>query len=56
MLGNGGQAHVERFGKFADRDFPQRQPGQDGAAGGIGEGAEDVVEIHSTIQLINSLV
>ena len=45
MAGDGRPADRKGFGDLADRGFPKRQPGQDGAAGGIGQGRIGVVEI-----------
>ena len=44
MLGDRRQAHGEGLGQFRHRGLAQRQPRQDGAAGGIGEGGEGGVE------------
>ena len=55
--GNGGQRNLERFGQLAHRRVAERQPGQDRAAGGIGQGRERGVELHHlTGMLINVLV
>src|ERR1700688_779031 len=40
MLGDGGQTHLEWRGQFRHRGFPEREAGQDGAAGGGGERRE----------------
>jgi hypothetical protein len=34
------QRHVERLGQLGDRPVAAGQPGQDGAAGGVGDGEE----------------
>ena len=46
MLGDRRQAHGERFCQFHDGGFAERQAGQDGAAGRIGERGEGGVEVH----------
>jgi len=45
MLGNRRKAHGERLGQFHDGGFAERQTGQDGAAGRIGERGEGGVEV-----------
>ena len=44
MLGDGGKRHGERPGKILYGSLALRKTGQDGAAGGVGEGAEGVVQ------------
>src|SRR6266496_2762626 len=39
--GDGGKADVEGFCKLLDRSFSGREPGEDRAPGGVGEGGED---------------
>src|SRR5579863_7553735 len=58
MLGDGGQAHVERFGEFCDRGLSGREAREDGAPRGVGKGGESQAEVvggHTSItgQLIN---
>jgi hypothetical protein len=43
--GNRGLAHLERLGKFRHGGLPLRQPRQDGAAGGVGQGGEGPIEV-----------
>ena len=45
VFGNRRLAHGEGLGQFVHRGFPRSQPGQDGAAGGVGEGEEGCVEV-----------
>ena len=45
VLGDGGHGHLERLGEFSDGGFAKRQPSQDGAASGIGEGGEGGGEV-----------
>jgi hypothetical protein len=54
MFGNGGQRDVERFGELRDGGFTAGQASQDGAAGGVGEGAEGAVE--SGRRIVNHMV
>ena len=44
VLGYRRKGHIEGLSKFADGRFALRQTGEDGAAGVIGERAEDVIE------------
>jgi len=44
MLRDGGEGHGERYGKAFNGGFPLREAGQDGAAGGVGKGAEGGVQ------------
>src|SRR4051812_46118325 len=44
VLGDGGQADVERLGKLVDRHFSRGEAREDGAAGGVGQGSERGVE------------
>jgi len=44
VLGNGGQRHVEWSGERLHRGLALRQAGENGTAGGVGEGAESSVE------------
>jgi hypothetical protein len=44
VLGDGGKGEREGFGKLGDGGFTLREAGEDGAAGGIGEGGEGGVE------------
>ena len=44
MFGNGGERDLKRFGELRDGGLAAGQAGQDGAAGGVGEGAESGVE------------
>jgi hypothetical protein len=45
MAADGGQRDVERLGDLADAHLPPvREPGEDGASGGIGEGGEGPIE------------
>ena len=41
VLGDGLDAHVVGLGELADRGIGDRQPGDDVAAGGVGQGRED---------------
>ena len=54
MLGNRRQRHFERFGQLRNHGFAPRQPGQDGAARGIGERSERGIE-HSA-GIVNHMV
>ena len=49
VLRDGGKGHRERRGKVLNGGFSLRKAGQDGAAGGIGEGAKGSVEAGSRI-------
>ena len=40
VLGDGGHAHLKRFGQFRNRNLARRQACQDGAPRGIGQGRE----------------
>ena len=53
MPGDGGRRDGKGFGQLAHRGLAQRQPGQDGAAGGIGKGGVSGVEVCITSMLIN---
>src|ERR1700733_4479388 len=53
MLGDGGQAHGERFRQILHGGFALGEPRQDGAAGWIGEGAEGGIEVHLALELNN---
>jgi len=44
MLGHRRPAHREGLGDLADARLAQRQPRQDRAAGGVGQGGEGVAE------------
>jgi hypothetical protein len=44
MLGHGRERDVEGRGELGDCSFAEGQAGEDGSAGGIGEGAEGGVE------------
>lgn len=44
VLGDGGERDIERGGEFGDSGFAQRQTRKNGAARGIGEGAEGGIE------------
>ena len=44
MFGDGGEGHVEGGGQGSHRGFALREAGEDGAAGGVGEGREGSVE------------
>jgi hypothetical protein len=44
VLGNRGQGHGKRLGELRDSCFAAGQPGEDGAARGIGERAKRGVE------------
>ena len=44
MFGDGGERDPEWFGKFGDFGFAKSETGKDGAAGGVGEGGEGVIE------------
>ena len=44
MFGNGGERDLKRFGELRDGGLATGQAGQDGAAGGVGEGTEGGVE------------
>jgi hypothetical protein len=44
VLRDRGQGNVERFGKFGNRGFTLGQPGENGAACGIGKGAKSGIE------------
>lgn len=45
VLAHRGEGHRERGGELADRVIPDPEPAQEAAAGGIGEGAEDRIEV-----------
>jgi hypothetical protein len=45
VLGHRRQAHGERLGELYDRRIAERKPRQDGAAGRIGQGGEEGVEV-----------
>ncbi len=45
VLGDGGEADAERAGQIGDRGFAAREPGEDGAPRGIGEGGEGGAEM-----------
>src|SRR5438309_2375152 len=49
MLRDGRLAERERPGELRHRGFAERQPGEDGAAGGIAEGGEGCVELHCSL-------
>ena len=55
MLGDGGERKGERFGNLGDGGFTLREAGEDGAAGGIGEGGEGGVE-RSGREIVNHTV
>ena len=55
VAGDGRLRDAEGRGQLGDRGVTLGQPGQDGAAGGIGEGAEDDAEL-ITETLHNHLV
>jgi len=40
VFGDGGHAHFEGLGEFADGAFAQKQTGKDGSAGGIRKGCK----------------
>jgi hypothetical protein len=44
MLRDGWQRNVKGFGKLCDHGLALREAGQDGAAGGIGEGTEGGIQ------------
>jgi len=44
VLGHRGQRHAEGLRQLAHRGLPLGQPGQDGAAGGVGQRAKGGVE------------
>jgi hypothetical protein len=44
MFGDGGERDVEGSGEFGDSGFALGKTCEDGAAGGVGEGAENGVE------------
>src|SRR5262245_37288027 len=54
MLRHRGAADLERLGELADRRLPQRQPREDGAPGGIGEGREGDAEAIRRHRLLTS--
>jgi hypothetical protein len=49
MLGDGGERKGERLGELGDGGFTLREAGENGAAGGVGEGGESGVERGSGI-------
>jgi hypothetical protein len=53
VLADGRQRHGERAGELAHRGLAPRQPGDDGAAGGVGEGTEDGIEPR---EIVNHMV
>lgn len=44
VLGDRRKGHIEGLGEFANGGFALCQAGEDGAAGVVGESAEDVIE------------
>jgi len=53
VLHHRGEGHAVRFGKVADGGFAEHEGGEDGAASGIGEGAEGGVE---GLRILNHMV
>src|SRR5262245_33321190 len=45
MLGDGADGHSERLGEFGHRRLTAREPGQDSAAGWVGESGEGRAEV-----------
>jgi hypothetical protein len=61
MFGDGGLRHREWFGQLSDSRFAGREPGENGAAGWIGESGESGIEarwrgVYITHQLYNLMV
>ena len=44
VLGHGRQADGERLGQLRHRRLPRRQPRQDGAPGGVGQGGKGAAQ------------
>jgi hypothetical protein len=56
VLGDCRKRHIEWLGEFADRGFALRQAGEDGAAGVVGESAEDGIEGVRGMAIVNHMV
>ena len=54
MFGDGGQGHRKRLSKFFDGGFASGKASEDGAARGVGEGAESMVQ--SGGRIVNHMV
>jgi hypothetical protein len=56
VFGDGGKRDVEGSGQLGDGGFAEREAGQDGAAGGVGESAEGGVQRGLGGGMINHMV